>query len=272
MNRIKTSDILDPTIQQPFTGKSLFFLQDANKEMANALSKSVIQKSGYDPDAVVPYIVSTLTSDFYIFYVDELYKMSATASGNNIAVLTITDDPTADPVTFTDATPRNVHNIRTLVPTTGSLGAGLFDLVDLVDIQTDNRIFERINGTASYTINAGSFASFSPLSGLTYTTPSDGKTRRLSINFNCVVNTNINQNVANSGARARLYNSTTSTEYDRNEHLKAISDTFAYTTAGVYVRSIEEVGPGETVRVDAELIIGGVCTITRASLVIEEIF
>lgn len=137
MNIIKTTDIVDPSIQQPFTGLSLDFLQNSTKEVISALCANIITNSGYDPEASKGYIVSVFDSApyYYVYYLGELYYYEGLGSvSDNIINLTITDDATADPVIFTDAISRNVHNHRTLVSVTGTLGTGLFDVSDLIDI------------------------------------------------------------------------------------------------------------------------------------------
>jgi len=136
MNRIDTSFAVDPSIQQPFTVKSLDFLQDANKEMVNALCKSMIRQAGYIYSGSIPYRIFASATIRYIFFNDELYFMQPPVGGDNIAVLITIPDPNADPLTFTDNVARNVHNQRILDPQNGSLGTGLFDLVNIVDISS----------------------------------------------------------------------------------------------------------------------------------------
>jgi hypothetical protein len=79
--------------------------------------------------------------------------MQAPAGGNNIGVL-ITQSGTGDPLLFSDNVARNVHNVRVIDPQTGTLGAGLFDLADIVDI---NLVIwtsiSLLNGYSTYTAN-----------------------------------------------------------------------------------------------------------------------
>ena len=139
MNRIDTSFAVDPSIQQPFTVRSLDFLQDANKEMVNAICKSLVSRSGYIYNGSVPYLMFSGSGSRYVFFNDELYFMQPPSGGDNIAVLfATTPDPNADPLIFTDNVARNVHNQRIIDPQNGTLGTGLFDLVDIIDINTDS--------------------------------------------------------------------------------------------------------------------------------------
>lgn len=133
MNTINTTQVIDPNVRQPFTTKSLDFLQNSNKEMQKALAYSLIESAGYNPLTLAPYALS----DSFIFYNGEIYVMDAILGGNNIAVLSITNDATADPLLFTDGTLKNVHNVRKIIPTTGTLGTGLFNLSDLIYINDE---------------------------------------------------------------------------------------------------------------------------------------
>ena len=139
MDRIKTSDVSDPSIQQPFTARSLDFVQDANKDMAKAYALSVIGKV-YNPTKY--YVISGLDSygthqfkEGYIFYNGEVYYCpgkSTTTLFSGVPVLTINTTTTAgtpyDPVTFTDDIQRDVHLLRRFILSDGSSGSGTVDL------------------------------------------------------------------------------------------------------------------------------------------------
>lgn len=136
MNKIITTDVVDPLVQQPFTADSLDFLQDANKEMIKAYALSVIGKI-YDTTKY--YVVSGLDSygtnqykEGYVFHDGELYycpgKSSTTAfSGVPVLSLTETNAP-FDPVKFSDNTDHSVHKIRRFVMVDASSGSGTVDL------------------------------------------------------------------------------------------------------------------------------------------------
>lgn len=135
MNKIITTDVVDPLVQQPFTADSLDFLQDANKEMIKAYALSVIGKI-YDTTKY--YVVSGLDSygtnqykEGYVFHDGELYycpgKSSTTAfSGVPVLSLTETNAP-FDPVKFSDNTDHSVHKIRRFVMVDASSGSGTVD-------------------------------------------------------------------------------------------------------------------------------------------------
>jgi len=138
MRKIDVSQIVDPSIQQPFTGLSLAFLQDGNSQMVYAICKSVIQNSGRTYSASVPYLFSSdsntgSTSDGVVFFNGELYVMNENTAGDPYAIVDTTPDPVADPLLFTDAVNRNVHNNRYLTYQVSGTGA-LFAIADIVNI------------------------------------------------------------------------------------------------------------------------------------------
>ena len=121
MNTIDTSQIIDPLVAQPFTGKSLKFLENADFDMINGLCTALVP----DPyDATVGYVLSgvghTGTNYFtgYIYWNGELFAFN----GGNIAgyahaarlVISQTPDGVADPCTFSDGSIHNVHYVRVL--------------------------------------------------------------------------------------------------------------------------------------------------------------
>ncbi len=135
-NKILTNSIVDPTIQQPWTGPELAFLQNNISEQISGLG-TVLVGSTYALNT--PYIMFGLTptgsnrySEGWIFYNNELYyssgKTSTTAFSNvPVFVLTITNDPTVDPLMFSDSIARNVTNIRRMNIVDAVSGSGTFD-------------------------------------------------------------------------------------------------------------------------------------------------
>ena len=137
MNKILTTSISDPSIGQPLTGKSLEFLQNANKESIAGLCEAMV---GISYSTSTYYIMSGLTAygtnqyyAGYVYYNGELFysagKSSVTAFTNvPVLTLTVTNDATADPLTFTDNVSRNVHNVRRMVLSDAVSGTGTVDL------------------------------------------------------------------------------------------------------------------------------------------------
>ena len=153
MNNIKTTDVVDPSILQPFTAQSLTFLQEATREAIAGLSYAA---AGFDylstGSTGVAIAGCNLTaggntmSYGYIFHSDELFFFPG-ASGilamapTAIFTLNETNSGYADPVQFTDLVNRNVHKVRRLQLVAGVGGSGLFDLSALINIKTKTGTF-----------------------------------------------------------------------------------------------------------------------------------
>lgn len=124
MNVLDTSSITDAS-EFPVKQGTLVFLQAAYTQIVAALTQALLSPS-YNPGTIyILYgVLNSGTGAFYnisagaIFYEGEIYLVPATsftATGSNVGVFNIfitqfTTD--ADPVTFSDMTVRNVHNIR----------------------------------------------------------------------------------------------------------------------------------------------------------------
>jgi hypothetical protein len=136
MKRLDTSSITS-SIAMPIKAGTLEFLQDANKETIASVMKALL---GFTPDSNTIYIlngcINSNTAPSYnvsagvVYYNGEIYEVSAfsfTTTGTDLAYpnLTVTQYTTnADPVQFTDGTPRNVHNIRSFTVTATSTNTG----------------------------------------------------------------------------------------------------------------------------------------------------
>lgn len=144
MNKIITTFVSDPTIEQPFTASSLDFLQDANKNIFAGIARALAGDEIYAQFTVLQGLVAYGTGNYtdgYVYLSGEIFYCAG--KSNNVAFVnvpvlttTITNDPTADPLTFTDGNARNVHNVRNLVLSDAVSGSGTIDLSDLYYIQT----------------------------------------------------------------------------------------------------------------------------------------
>jgi hypothetical protein len=154
MKNIDITQISDPLIQQPFTGLSLQFLQNASKEMVQVICRNIVTSHGLVYSATTPYLLSsfatTFTSDGAVFYGDELYIMLENFSTLNYAVIDTTPDATADPVIFTDSISRSVHNNRYLT-FTNTLSGSLFPVANIVDLRL-NPVFINITPATNWTV------------------------------------------------------------------------------------------------------------------------
>lgn len=169
MNKIDTSQIVDPTSQQPLTGKSLEFLQAGIADAINGLARGLI---GSEYSTSVVYVLNglektgTVIANGYVFYNSEVYfvvgdDISAYA---NVPVLKNYNpiDPAYDPVIFSDGVNKNVHNIRYLKIFDAVSGTGISDYSQL-----EYRNIEDSIGTPTGFNVAGSSSSNS--FGFTYT-------------------------------------------------------------------------------------------------------
>jgi hypothetical protein len=146
MNRIITTSISDPLVQQPFTGKSLDFLQNSYTNGFLAVALAMIGENYNNAKA---YVIKGLDAygtnqynEGWVLWANEIFYCpgkATTTAFSNVPVLTLTvaNDATADPVTFTDDVPRNVHNNRTMVLSDAVSGSGTFDLSDAYYLCTD---------------------------------------------------------------------------------------------------------------------------------------
>lgn len=137
MKKLNTTPITDAA-QFPLKKGTLEFLQLAHREVSSAILIGLIGNS-YNPNTVyVVYgCVNSGTFPNYsitqgaVFYQGEIFLVDAisfTATGSDVAIFNIlttqyTDN--ADPVTFTDSTVKNVHDIRKVSITAGSSGSGI---------------------------------------------------------------------------------------------------------------------------------------------------
>jgi len=129
---------------------TLQFLQDAYKEQLNNIAQSLIQGLGntYSPSTI--YVlwgcVNSGSGSTYnisagaVLFNGEVFSVPAvnlTASGNvpvaNISVTQYTTN--ADPITYSDATTANIHNIRTITIGLGASGSTISDYSAFVFLQ-----------------------------------------------------------------------------------------------------------------------------------------
>jgi len=126
---------------------TLQFLQDAYKEQLNNLCLALLGSIAYSPTTayVLFGCVNSGSGSNYvinagaIFYNGEVFSVPAvslTASGNvpvaNITTVQYTNN--ADPVTYSDSTTGNIHNIRTITIGLGASGSGIADYSNFVNV------------------------------------------------------------------------------------------------------------------------------------------
>lgn len=231
MNNIKTSDIVDPSIGQPFTGYSLKFLQDANKEI---FAGTVGGISPYFFNASHPIclqglqraLISGSTYLFgsgYVYYQGEIYFHDFVYGQviNQHAILSAitTNDATADPLIFTDGISRNVHNIRRMVIFDGALGSGTVNYEDLrFNYETWNFVTGGVGFQSTWNEVSGNEVAYKrngqgmiSLKGqFTGTTGSTGTIFTLPTEYRPFYNLTISVGIVNSYANGNLFLNITS--------------------------------------------------------------
>jgi hypothetical protein len=140
--RVLTTYITDPSKRQPWTGKSLKFLQDGLEESIGVLLTNII---GPTYDSSVGYIAQGCTnsgtashpniSSGYVYFNGIVYEsatFSTILSGSDVVVATIENsyDYTIDPFQFSDGTTASVHQIKRIIWTADDSGTGEFDYDD----------------------------------------------------------------------------------------------------------------------------------------------
>jgi hypothetical protein len=149
MKNINTSFVSDPSIQQPFTTKSLDFLQSASKQVIAVICRNIIKNHGLTYSASVPYQLSgpmvspivPFNGDGTVFFNDEIYILQENTSGATYATIDTTPDGTADPLLFSDLINRDVHDNRYLT-FTNTLAGSLFAVADIVDVSVPVALFK----------------------------------------------------------------------------------------------------------------------------------
>lgn len=160
MNKLITSDISAGS-RMPIKKGTIDFLQLAYQQPLSALAQRIIG-TNYDPTKA--YVLYGLTGSSgnitagALFFNGEVYLCDGDSSGlpcggSNVSVLNIAItnySSDADPVTFSDGSVYNIHNIRKVAISCGASGSGdVCDYTDLVQIpvETNTIVLESSMGT-----------------------------------------------------------------------------------------------------------------------------
>lgn len=165
MRTLSTSNITS-TAQMPIKSGTLDHIQLAYQEAFTALANSIIHRL---PDNANFYILygcvnsgsglNYIISAGAIYYNGEVFLVDATtftATSGQVAVgnIAITQyGVNADPVTFSNGSSYNVHNVRKIVFASGVSGSGICDLANALQVPT---VLANIQGgamPASLTVN-----------------------------------------------------------------------------------------------------------------------
>jgi hypothetical protein len=149
MNNIDVSQISDPLVEQGFTGPSLKFLQDAQREIFSALGQmqALIRTGAYN--ILTPYAlfgcvdtvagaVHTITAGA-IYFIGEVYifpgKVVTVAGGQVVEGSVNTTPGLPDPMIFSDNSTKNVHNVIQIDAISATAGSHAFDWTAIVSLQ-----------------------------------------------------------------------------------------------------------------------------------------
>jgi hypothetical protein len=172
---LDTTPITD-SARLPIKKGTLAFLQTSHKNDIFNLIRGLIGSTYNGLNVYVLYgCVNSGSGSVYnisdgaVFYFGEVFQVQSTtftaASGQTAvcSILTTQDTTNADPVTFTDAVARNVHNIRTVQITSAVAGSGIKDFANVIfyDFTTAKKIAtDAIKGYMRFAtqneVNAGS--------------------------------------------------------------------------------------------------------------------
>lgn len=263
MKKIITSNVLDPSVLQPFTAQSLRFLQESKEDDVAALIKALVISNLGSYSLTTPYVISGCVYDntsLYgvtageIFYGGKYYQTTALANNTstNIPrfVLTGTPDVNADPLTFSDSSVFNVHTIYTYVAT-DSATLGDFNATQLVSVYGSGKITFNVNPADQNT----SSTSYVDLATAVYTTPNDGITRNWLLLYNGVLS---KATSGGDGARVEFYNNTTAAQIINTKTYLAVNATSVdLMELNISLQKVISLAPNTTVKVRFFSISGG---------------
>lgn len=284
MEVISISQITDPNKQQPFTGLSLEFLQNALRKDDAGIIEALVTKITGGYSLTIPYVINgCVVTDSgkdvtagTIFYGGKFYETTAVNGSTNVArfILTKSQDVTADPVTFSDSTVGNVHDIYKYVATDVASG-GDFTTANLVYLAATSSVIAQQITLASQSTSSGTYVD---MTGLTYTTPPDGITRKYKLTLKADADLDGTSGSGSSIAQAyfRIYRDTAPTsELDLVQTTTAIYVTAATqdvaAVMAVNCSTIVTIEPSVVVKCQFKLTSGTSVTATTAKFFIEEI-
>lgn len=257
MKKIDTSNVTSSS-RQPLLGRSVTHLQEGSAESLDAIAQKVIGKytandvvilygcinSGSTSGAGNPFSVSAGA----VYYNGEIYTTNAVSgnfTGTNVIVGTLTTTyQSGDPVTMTDGTLKNVHQVRTFVISQAASGSGTKD-------HTAFKQTEKVRSELTQSSYAVTSA-WATVTSLTYTTPNDGETRTWMISYTGTIY--MTRTTTSLDTEMRIYNSTGATELAYTRVLldiaSAITVTSVYNSAAMH--RVMTLAPNTTVVVQAQ--------------------
>lgn len=278
MEVISTNQIVDPNAQQPLTGKSLTFLQNALRKDDAGIIQALVTKIVGSYSLIVPYVIDgCVLSDSNkdvtngtLFYGGKFYEVVGVNGTTNVArfILTKSQDITADPVTFTDGSSKNVHDIYKYVATDVASG-GDFIATDLVYLASvTGKINNEVQSSTQNTTST-SFADLTSGTASTYTTPNDGKTRTWLILYSGTV---YFSGSTGDGGKARIYNATSSTVLHLKEsYMDIVVTNVDLAIMDINCQKIVSLAPNTTIKIQIASTNGGGIDFKNNSFVMVEL-
>jgi len=162
MKIIDTDKAVDPNKLQPFSTRSLSFLQRGIQENYRYIASAIVGPS-YDRNT--PYVIdgcvlSNANKDItngHIFYKEGIYTVHGMtgSTGTPIRFLeTLTPDATADPTTFSDGTIENVHIDHDYNALDSATVTYDFSATDLVYLNSQSTLVKLHSSTTSLAVSS----------------------------------------------------------------------------------------------------------------------
>lgn len=284
MKKIDTSAITS-TKRQPLFGYSVEHLQNGYIEAMKSLFLAQMESRYTTGDVVILWGMELTgsttgngnpfaTTAGAVYYNGEIYQVDAasgTHSGSDVLLVTLTTTYHAsDPVTFSDNTTGNVHQIQKFVVSSAATGTGTKDWTDLKDAKpvtgTDTDLAGASVGTAGWNdFNSGS---------ITYTTPNDGFSRKYRVT--CHAKCSTSNGVVNPAIDLRLRNTTDSATLATSSFgatWNGLSATYPSISGAIVMDTIATIGANKTIKlqVDYTGTSGGNVSVTEVYFSVEEI-
>lgn len=214
MRKIDTTQVIDPTSQQPFTVKSLEFLQNAIREAIGVNARAIIG-SIYDATKVYAFTglgqSGNIISNGYVFYNGEVYSITGAdiTAYSNVPVIkaAVVSDVNYDPIMFSDGVNKNVHFIDYFYIDDGVSASTTYgDYADVIFVNDIRKVTYLTPALTAFT--SGSSPQF--LSGSEFTGPN--------YSFNVEIITECDLSVPYSGdgqigAEINIHNTTLTSNY-----------------------------------------------------------
>lgn len=142
MNKIDTTQATDPLKRQPFSVKSLNFLQNATLDAVFGVAAALVGDSLVGTKGYIFLGCAdsgTVIDNGYFLYQGEIYQFTggnySAYSNTRVVIADTTNDMSVDPITFTDSSTGYVHKVRKLKLADQVSGTGLFDWADAIRLQ-----------------------------------------------------------------------------------------------------------------------------------------